>query len=239
MPSKTIQKPLLSLLSNELEDDAYVFNSIKDLIKKERFKEGDKLPSERKLAEKLGVSRNQIRSAVQKLEFYGIVKTLPQSGSVITGIGVPAINNMMKDLLELEKPDFKSLVETRIIIENAAIVLAAQRCTMEQLEEIEGAQLDFSTKILNNDPAIIEDIKFHLTISKASGNKVLHGIMKLIAPDIIAHFNREQVCDRTQAEKLINEHNDILNAIRNRDTTGAAASLDKHFYGLKNYLKAH
>lgn len=239
MPSKTIQKPLLSLLSNELEDDAYVFNSIKDLIKKERFKEGDKLPSERKLAEKLGVSRNQIRSAVQKLEFYGIVKTLPQSGSVITGIGVPAINNMMKDLLELEKPDFKSLVETRIIIENAAIVLAAQRCTMEQLEEIEVAQLDFSTKILNNDPAIIEDIKFHLTISKASGNKVLHGIMKLIAPDIIAHFNREQVCDRTQAEKLINEHNDILNAIRNRDTTGAAASLDKHFYGLKNYLKAH
>ncbi len=239
MQSKTIQNPSQVPLSNELEDDAYVFNSIKDLIKKERFKEGDKLPSERKLAEKLGVSRNQVRSAVQKLEFYGIVKTLPQSGSVITGIGVPAINNMMKDLLELEKPDFKSLVETRIIIENAAIILAAQRCTNVQLEEIERAQLDFSKKILNNDPAIIEDIKFHMTISKASGNKVLHGIMKLIAPDIIAHFNREQVCDRTQAEKLINEHNDIVNAIKNRDTTSAAASLDKHFYGLKNYLKAN
>lgn len=236
MLNKTIKEVLKTNHAIDLEEDVQVFNSIKDLMKKHNLEEGDKLPSERKLSEKLGVSRNQIRSAVQKLEFYGIIKTLPQSGSVITGIGVPAINNMMKDVLELDAPDFKSLVETRIIIENAAVRLAAQRRTARQLEEIENAQLDFTKKILNNEPALIEDIKFHLTISKASGNKVLHGIMKLIAPDIIAHFNKEQVCDRTKAEKLINEHNDVLNAIRNQNVPDAAESLDTHFTSLKNYL---
>lgn len=239
MENAAIQELLNHKIAIDFDDDTQVFNSIKELIKKHNLEEGDKLPSERKLSEKLGVSRNQIRSAVQKLEFYGIIKTMPQSGSIITGIGVPAINNMMKDILELENPDFKALVETRMIIENAAIRLATSRRSEAELKEIENAQLDFTTKILNGEPALIEDIKFHLTITKASGNKVLYALMKLIAPEIIAHFNKEQVCDRSKAEKLIMEHNNVLEAIRKQDVTEASASLNNHFTSLRSYVKTN
>jgi len=51
---------------------------IRTLITSGQIKSGDKLPSERKLAEKLGVGRTHVRDAIRKLEFYGILKTLPQ-----------------------------------------------------------------------------------------------------------------------------------------------------------------
>ena len=68
-----------------------IISQIRDLISSGAIKPGDKLPSERKLAEYLGVSRGQVREAIIKLQFYGILKVLPQSGTIVTGIGIVAI----------------------------------------------------------------------------------------------------------------------------------------------------
>ena len=57
-----------------------IIRQIRNLISSGQLKSGDRLPPERKLAEKLGVGRSHIRDAIRKLEFYGILKTLPQSG---------------------------------------------------------------------------------------------------------------------------------------------------------------
>ena len=58
---------------------------IKELITSGALKPGDKLPSERKLSEGFGVGRTYVRDAIKKLEFYGILQTLPQSGTVVAG----------------------------------------------------------------------------------------------------------------------------------------------------------
>ena len=50
---------------------------------------GEKLPSERLLADRLGVSRGSIRNAIQKLEFYGLLKSMPQSGTFIADWDLP------------------------------------------------------------------------------------------------------------------------------------------------------
>lgn len=214
-----------------------VISQIKSLIKKHNLGAGDKLPSERKLSEKLSVSRNQIRAAIQKLEFYGIIETLPQSGSIVTGIGVPSINTMMTDVLGLETPDFKSLVETRLIIESNAVLLAAARRTDNSMLELENAHKNFSHCIINGLPSLIEDLKFHLAIVKASENTVLYGLMKVIVPDIIGHFNKEDICDRSKAKKLINEHMDIVDAIKNKNPEEASQALRSHFKALRTYIK--
>ncbi len=60
------------------------------------------------LSEKFGVSRGNVRDAIQKLEFYGLLKSIPQSGTFVANIGVIAMNGMIDDILQLEKPDFKS-----------------------------------------------------------------------------------------------------------------------------------
>jgi len=58
-------------------------SSIKDLINFKNLEPGDKLPSERMLSEKLNVSRGNLRDALQTLEYYGLVKSLPQSGTFL------------------------------------------------------------------------------------------------------------------------------------------------------------
>ena len=70
-----------------------VDNPVEDIIKQIRYfvntgilRPGDKLPAERKMAEKFQVGRSTVRTAIKRLEFYQVIKTLPQSGSLITGI---------------------------------------------------------------------------------------------------------------------------------------------------------
>jgi len=102
-----------------------IISQIKELISSGVLKPGEKLPPERKLAEHLGVSRGQVREAIAKLQLYGIVKVQPQSGTTVNGIGIVALEGLITDILELEQSDFKSLVETRILLETEAARLAA------------------------------------------------------------------------------------------------------------------
>ena len=103
----------------------HIIASIKDLINLKNLEPGDKLPAERVLSEKFKVSRSNVREAIQKLEFYGILKSIPQSGTFVANIGVIAMNGMIEDIIQLETPDFKSLVETRILLELKTTRLAA------------------------------------------------------------------------------------------------------------------
>ena len=106
-----------------------IIYKIKELINYKNLEPGDKLPSERMLSEKFGVTRSNIREAIQKLEFYGLLKSIPQSGTFVANIGVIAMNGMIDDILQLKDPDFKSLVETRILLELKSVRLAALRRT--------------------------------------------------------------------------------------------------------------
>ncbi len=81
------------------------------------------------MSEKFGVTRSNVREAIQKLEFYGLLKSIPQSGTFVANIGVIAMNGMIDDILQLKDPDFKSLVETRILLELKSVRLAALRRT--------------------------------------------------------------------------------------------------------------
>ncbi|PRP68307.1 FadR/GntR family transcriptional regulator [Nonlabens agnitus] len=227
----------VKLSSGDLDRDDNTFNEIKKLISDHRYEKGDKLPSQRKLSEKLGVGRNQIMTALQKLEFYGIVKTLPKSGTVVTGIQNPSVNMMMSDILELESPDFKSLVESRLILEENAVRLAAIRRTDKDLEELQELHGEFVERILSNEPALSEDFAFHKGLVKASNNNVIYSLMSIIVPDLIAHLNAEHICDRSEVSMLISEHTTILEMIENQDEEGAVKALKHHFRFLYQYIK--
>ena len=75
-----------------------IISKIKDLINFKNLEPGDKLPSERMLSEKFEVSRGNVREAIQKLEFYGLLKSIPQSGTFVANIGVIAMNGMIDDI---------------------------------------------------------------------------------------------------------------------------------------------
>jgi len=212
-----------------------IISKLQDLINFKNLEPGDKLPSERMLAEKFDVSRKNIREAIQKLEFHGLLKSIPQSGTFIANIGVIALNGIIDDILRLEEGDFKSLVETRILLELKAVGFAALRRTDEQLLKIEEALKSFEEKVSNGEDAVQEDLLFHLAIASASGNSVLNSLMLYITPGIITNFKKYHICDYTVALTGIKEHKDIFEAIKNQDSKEAKEKLKIHFRGLFQY----
>lgn len=200
--------------SDNREVQKLIISKIRDLINYKNLEPGDKLPSERSLSEKFEVSRSNVRDAIQKLEFYGLLKSIPQSGTFVANIGVIAMNGMIDDILRLEEPDFKSLVETRILLELKTARLAALRRTDEDLKQMREALEAYSDKVLNGKDAVQEDLLFHLAIAKASGNSSLNALMLMITPEIITNFEKHHVCDKGMARSGIKEHQDIYNAIK-------------------------
>lgn len=222
-----------------LNDNHKVQNSIiakiRDLINYKNLEPGEKLPSERMLAEKFGVTRSNVRDAIQKLEFYGLLKSIPQSGTFVANIGIIALNGMIEDILRLDEPDFKSLVETRILLELKTASLAASRRTEDDLKHIKETLDAYRDKVLNNKEAVQEDLLFHLAIAKASGNSTMNTLMLTITPEIITNFEKYHVCDENQAYKGIQEHTDIYEAIKNQDPALAKEKMKVHFKALYQY----
>ncbi|WP_424002598.1 FadR/GntR family transcriptional regulator [Maribacter sp. IgM3_T14_3] len=212
-----------------------IISKIRDLINHKNLEPGDKLPSERMLSERFEVSRSNVREAIQKLEFYGILKSKPQSGTFVADIGQVAMNGMMDDILGLEDPDFKSLVETRILLELKTVRLAAQRRTDDDLEKMQAALEAYKEKVSNNEDAVQEDLLFHLAIAQACRNSTINRMMLIITPEIINNFEKYHVCDKDQGAIRVIEHQNIFEAIKEQDTQKAKDMMKVHFKELYRY----
>ena len=212
-----------------------IIAKIRDLINVKNLEPGDKLPAERVLSEKFEVSRSNVREAIQKLEFYGLLKSIPQSGTFVANIGVIALNGMIEDILRLESPEFKALVETRILLELKTVKLAALRRTEEDLTKLREALDAYSNKVKNKEDAVQEDLLFHLAIARASGNSSMNTFMLIITPEIITNFEKYHVCDKSLSASAIMEHQLIVDAIERQDPSGAKKAMKNHFKELYKY----
>lgn len=212
-----------------------IIKQIRGLITSGQIKPGDRLPSERKLAERLGVGRTHVRDAIAKLEFYGILKTMPQSGTVVAGIGITALESLITDVLKLENSDFASLVETRVILEIQAARLAAERRTVDDIITIQKALDAYSEKVQNNEPAVEEDLLFHLKIAEASKNNVLKSLMMIITPDIVYSFTQLEICKDGRFNRAMEEHKVILQHILDKNPDLAAKAMEEHLKDVIEY----
>ncbi len=215
-----------------------IIANLKQLINLKNLEPGDKLPSERMLSEKFNVTRTNLRDALQTLEFYGLVKSIPQSGTFIADIGITALNGMIDDILGLSLPYFKDLVEARIFLELKVVKLAALRRTEADLEHIENALAEYSDKVIRGEDAVQEDLLFHLAIARASGNPSMITFMLKITPEIINNFEKHHVCDKDTAFKGIQEHKNILDAIKDKNPRAAKKAMKEHFEVLYQYCNS-
>lgn len=212
-----------------------IISELRDYIVFKNLEPGDKIPSERMLSERFKVSRSNIREAIQRLEFFGILKSKPQSGTFIADIGRVAMRGMLDDILRLEDPDFKSLVETRILLELKLVQMAAERRSKENLEEMKSALEAYEQKVNSDQEAVEEDLLFHLAIAKASRNATMNTFMLIITPEIITNFEKYHVCDSNLSKKGIQEHRDIYEAIEKQDSELARQKMKDHFSVLYQY----
>ncbi len=205
-----------------------IISEIRDLIAAGNIKPGDRLPSQRKIAEQMQVGRMHVRDAIGKLEFYGILKTYPQSGTYIAGLGIEALNGLIANVLKLEQKDFASLVETRVLLEIESAGLAAERRTDSNLADIKQALENYHFKIKDNNQAVSEDMLFHLAIAEATQNGVLKSLLMIIIPDIIKSYLDRKVSDRDDLNKRYRQHKKIFECIMERDKEKASLFMKEH-----------
>ena len=213
-----------------------IIRQIKNLVSSGELKPGAKLPPERKLAEHLGVGRSSVRDAINKLEFYGILKTQPQNGTFVEGIGIVALEGLITDVLEIEEADFQSLVETRVLLEKQTAFDAATKRTEYDLDQIKRALDAYESKIRAGQQAVEEDFLFHIKIAEASKNNVMKSLMLVITPDIIKNYNRLKVCN-TPTINTLQEHRNILDHIIKKDSKSAVHAMELHLTDVLQFSK--
>jgi GntR family transcriptional regulator, transcriptional repressor for pyruvate dehydrogenase complex len=214
-----------------------IIRQIKHLLISGQLKPGDKLPPERKLSEKFCVGRTHVREAIRKLEFYGILKTRPQSGTYVAAIGISALESMISDILRIDSYSFQSLVETRVMLEINSIRLACERRTSEDLIQLEVSLNNYLDHAMKGVKAVDQDFLFHLAIADASKNKVLKSLLLIIVPDILSNYSIFRLCD-TVTTKSVDEHKMMLEYIKESDAEKAAAVMQEHLKGVTDFAHA-
>jgi GntR family transcriptional repressor for pyruvate dehydrogenase complex len=218
-----------SIKSIEVESPTdKIIQQLKQLIVSGQLKPGDRLPAERVLAEKLGVGRSYVREAIRKLEFFGLLKTSPQSGTYVSGYSIKMIEGVLTDIINFNKDDFSALIEARYYMEINAARLAAMRRTGEDLALIRSAVEDYDLKVNNKQDAIQEDMFIHLRIANATKNSVFESMLLMLLPDIIRNIVEKKICGDNRGLRAMAEHHEILQAIADQDADAAGAAMAAH-----------
>ena len=187
---------------------------------------GERLPSERDLAEQFGVSRPTIREAMIALELAGRVEIRSGSGVYVRDLGKTETAALPDDA-----PGPLELLEARYYIESDAAALAAERAGDAEIEAME--QAFQAMKLENRTPDSQEeaDERFHMLIAKASGNSALHAAIQQLwqirRTSAMSVFFHDKLRERG-IKPIIRDHRAILDAIRKRDGDAARKTMQKH-----------
>lgn len=205
-----------------------IVQQIEESIRKGALRAGDQLPAERELAEQFGVSRTAVREAVKALREKGLVEAYPGRGTFITSETSNTIRITLDRMVRAGQLEGTlQLVEVREILEPEIAALAATRANEEIVKEMREAVRIMDEARQDPDAYIEADLDFHLALAEAAANPI---ILSLI--DSIVGVLREQRMRIFQVDggpmRGQYHHRRILEAIENRDASGAREAMRAH-----------
>ncbi|KAG1682737.1 putative L-lactate dehydrogenase operon regulatory protein [Nymphon striatum] len=195
-----------------------VAEELEKYIAEGELKPGDRLPAERTLAERLGVSRPSLREAIQKLASKNIVRTKAGGGTFISNAVEPSFVDPLLDILKKNPESRFDVLEARHAIEATAAWYAALRATNEDKEHIRKCFENMLNKHGNSDPMeeAKADAEFHLSIVKASHNPVLlhvmRGLFTLLQSSISNNLDKLYTIPKIFTP-LTHQHEDLMNMV--------------------------
>jgi len=204
-----------------------IIEKLASMVANGDFKPGDKLPSEIELMKSFGVGRSSIREALGALSLIGMVTARAGHG---TRVAVPSEESQTKPIglmLTIGKSKIRELVEARIIIEEAAVRLAAERATRQDLVEIKRHLDHLKPPITTSKKVIKADLGFHNAIAKASHNSVLNRFLSELRQPM-KHWMEQKAKHDWGYEKVYEQHLKIVAAIESHDAEQAQTAMRNH-----------
>jgi len=214
-----------------------VVGQLHQLIDDGKLKAGDRLPSERELAETFRVSRSSVREAIKTLENEGMVMSRPGSGTFITAVNVEAIIPPLASLLSRGKDALIDLFEMRCLVEPSIAALAAERATPADILRLKEIYTQQEQQINRDISAVDSDAAFHLTIGRATHNAALQRLVASIV-EILKPIREKSLQTPGRAHKSLASHREILVAIERHDPELARQAMQRHIQAVEQNVLA-
>jgi GntR family transcriptional regulator, transcriptional repressor for pyruvate dehydrogenase complex len=203
-----------------------VAKQIERLILK-RLKPGDKLPSERELAEMLAVSRSSIRDAIRSLELMGMVEPRQGAGTIVREVSSDSLVNPLSNARKRKAELVAELLDFRKMLEPPLAARAATRVSPEEIAEMEEILARQEEKLLDGDSTISEDSEFHYAVALASGNSVVLKVLDNLM-DLLRDSRERSLQVEGRPQKSLAGHRRILAAIKRHDAEAAKVAMRRH-----------
>lgn len=210
-----------------------VVRQIEGLILRGILRPGERLPSERDLAERLGVSRPSLREAVAELQVAGLLTTRAGAGIYVAEVLGSAFSPALVRLFERHDEAVNDYLAFRRDLEALAAERAARRASDTDLTVIDTIFAKMEAAHQKRDPADEArlDAEFHMAIIEASHNVIMLHMMRSIF-DLLRQgvfYNRQVVFrQKTTRGTLLDQHRAIRDALLARDPAGARAAVENH-----------
>jgi GntR family transcriptional repressor for pyruvate dehydrogenase complex len=210
---------------------------IKDMIVRGELVPGSRLPPEKDLAERLGLSRSSMREAVKALEVIRVLDVRRGDGTYVTSLEPKLLLEAISFVVDLHDDD--SLLEifaVRRVLESHATGLAAQQASDDEVAaldaEISGVAPDTDIESL-----VEHDVRFHSAIALLAGNQYLASLLDSLTSQTVRARVWRGLTQAGAVERTLAEHRAILDAIADHDAELATSIAQVHIAGIERWLR--
>lgn len=219
--SETSKKPFEGVAAE------LVVRHVRELIERGELGPGDRLPAERELALRVGVSRPSVRAGLRALAAMGVVQSRHGAGTFIRG-GPPMLGSEpLSFLAALHGFTRDEMFEARRILEVGVAGLAAERATGDQLASISEEITGMYASMDDPQAFLVHDIRFHRAVATAAANPILASLVEMVS-EIFYEHRRKTAAQGRDLKEAADLHRAVYQALRNHDVERARRAMDAH-----------
>lgn len=217
-----------------------VFEALYEMIATGRFRRGEKLPPQDELARQLGVSRNTLREAVNKLATMGLLVSRQGVGTVVEPPSPGGYLTALSGQFLLDPLSVREFIEARICIERTTVRLAVERARLKDISRIRDILKTQRNAIEQTDGAEFTrgDTAFHFALAEMSGNRVLHKFLETIQ-DMLQRFIGEVSQLPGAVEDAFAFHTRVVRAIAAKDPDMAERQIVQHLFDVVRRIESN
>lgn len=210
--------------------------TIKEMIARGDVRAGQRLPAERDLAARLGVSRPSLREAIRALIALNILESRHGQGTFVSTLDPELLAEPIDFLLQVNAGSFVALFEARRALEASAAALAAERATDLELTNLEDFVKLGRTKLGDSDAFIDHDVEFHARIRQAARSPILASMLASVSTLSYLSRRRTAQSPATRARAL-SDHEAMVKVLKARDPQAAHNAMVQHLEHVREGLK--
>jgi GntR family transcriptional repressor for pyruvate dehydrogenase complex len=201
----------------------------------QKLQPGDKLPSERELAEMLQVSRSSIRDAIRSLELMGLVEPRQGAGTIVRELSAESLANPFANALKRRQELVSELLDFRKMLEPPLAARAATHVSPDEISEMEEILQRQEGTLSHGEAAIAEDAEFHYSIALASGNSIVLKVLDILM-DLLRDTRERSLQLKGRPERSLAGHRRILAAIKRHDAEAAKNAMRRHIEDIEEIV---